>query len=668
MMRRLAVVALLAAGCAADGPAPLMRFDRAHGLFDAPFPSDDLVRDDGTIDLSRFPNLEDIDLVNQALALLGRDARGFAESGAVYFALGGPLDARRLPSLAATTRADAPVFLMAVDAASPDFLKRQPVTVSFDLDGGPFGAPNLLSLLPVQGVPLRAKTTYAAGVLGRLGAPPLGAARAIGQLAAGTRPSGMSPAAFDRYRRALAVLPQAGVHASDLGALAVFTTDDPTAQLSAVVADMLSRPLPTLAPFTAGEMYGNFCVYSSSYQVPVYQQGTPWYQNASDGGGWVFDGSGKPIVQRVDMTRLVVTVPQGPIPDAGLPLVVFVRTGGGGDLPLIDRGVQASEGGAAVPGSGPAMEFARVGFAGAQVDGPIGGPYRNPMNLDEQVAIFNFNNAAALRDNVRQSAAELALLAHLLPGVSFDAGACPHARASDGTARVHFDLSHLVLMGHSMGSSIAPLTLAVEPMYGAAIFSGAGASYIENVMYKEKPFAVRPLAEGLLSYQTTSLSEHDPVLSLVQWGAEPSDAQVYTRSLVREPPAGQKPRHVLMLQGIVDHYQLPNIANATSLSLGLDLGGTPLDTNNPGIDYTEETTLEDMLPYSGRRQVALPASGNVTASDGTQVTAVVTQHPEDGILDGHEIAFQTEPPKIEYRCFLKTLLRGLPVVSDGDCP
>ena len=47
----------------------------------------------------------------------------------------------------------------------------------------------------------------------------------------------------------------------------------------------------------------------------------------------------------------------------------------------------------------------------------------------------------------------------------------------------------------------------------------------------------------------------------------------------------------------------------------------------------------------------------------TVVTAIVAQHASDGIEDGHEIAFQTEGAKHQYRCFLASWLeRGVPTV------
>ena len=129
--------------------------------------------------------------------------------------------------------------------------------------------------------------------------------------------------------------------------------------------------------------------------------------------------------------------------------------------------------------------------------------------------------------------------------------------------------------------------------------------------------------------------------------------------------AGSDERHVLMLQGIVDTYILPPIANATSLSFGLDLAGPALDSQSP--ELTHFAPLEARLQFSGRQSIELPASGNVEGN----TTAVVLQHPEDGVEDGHEVIFQTEVPKAQYRCFLSTLAAGeVPKVPEegASCP
>jgi len=663
----LFVVLSCASPQAAPGISVRMHFERAS-LYDAPFPSDDLVRDDGSVAIEAFPNPAGIALVDQGKALVASHARGFAQNGAVYFTLDGTIDTERLPDLVATTTPGASAFLIGVTPGAPDYLVRYPVTVRFELDGGPFGEPHMLSMLPLQGVPLRKQTTYAAVITRALGVQPSDEMTAI---ANGTRPAAMPQRAFGEYRAALASLAQAGVQTRDIAGLSVFTTDDPTGELDRVLGDMLAQPPPQPdTPFVRTDLFDDFCVYESTLPMPDYQAGSPPYDFADGGGAWVIDASGTPVVQRTEEAGLVVTIPRSAMPTNGWPIVHFVRTGGGGSRPLVDRGPQATTGGPALaPGTGPALWFAKAGFAGASVDGPHEG-IRDLTHGNEDYEIFNIFNPAALRDNIRESAVEYALFAHVLASLQLDVSDCPGATPS--TAR--FDASKIALMGHSMGSTIAPLVLSAEPMYRAAVLSGAGASWIENIVWKQQPLDVRAVFELLLGYRSSdrTLEEDDPILTLFQWAEEPADPLVYTRAMADGPP-GASPPHVLMEQGIVDHYILPPIANATSLSLRLDLVDPPLDGANSELVADGAPTLESELLFSNRAQIALPVSGNRVATGGAHVTAVVVQHPGDGVEDGHEVIFQTDPPKREYRCFLQTWAAGqlprvpLPGDVEGPC-
>jgi len=644
-MKPIAVIVTLAglAGCD-PGTSARMDFLRPESLYDAPFPSDDLRRADGTIAIDRFPNPNQVEIIEQARALIAHSI-GFARTGGVFFTFDHELDPARLPDLAGSLSAGAPVFLLDVTRRT-----RHPVYASYASAAVPSGAPRMLSLVPLQGLPLAADAPYVAVVTRGLGdaqGRPLAVAPAVAQLIAGERPPGLEGAAFERYRAALDAVVQAGVPAGEIAALAAFTTGDPTAELLRVRDHAYAQPLPVPTAFQPREVFPDFCVYAATLELPDYQSGTAPYERS--GGAWQFDPAGVPIVQRRANANLVVTVPRAPMPAAGYPTTVFIRTGAGGDRPLVDRGVHAvNHGPALTPGSGPAVQLAKAGFAGVSVDGPLGG-LRNPDNADEQFLIFNFLNAAALRDNVRESAVELALLARVVPTLTLDASACPGASPT-----VRFDRDTLALMGHSMGATIAPLTAATEPAYRAVILSGASASYIENVLHKKKPLDVEPLAEILLDYNMDqlSLTQGDPALTWVQWAAEPSDPQVYGQSVAA---------HLLMIEGMVDHYNPPTIANGAALSLGLDLAGEVLD-EQARPDLADETPLRRVLPFSGRAQIALPASGNTTVPGGGARTAVVVQEPEDGIEDGHEVAFQTEAPRRQYRCFLASFARGLPSV------
>jgi hypothetical protein len=647
-----------------------MSFDRANGLYTAPFPSDDLRRSDGSIVLDKFPNPNKVELIDQGLALIQADNRGFAVSAHIFFQTSGPLDPKSLPDINGSITTGASVFVMSVDSGSADYLKRRPVQIDFSRDGGPFGDRNLLSLLPVQGIPLRPATRYAAVVTKRVvdaAGDGIGASPTMAQIAGGQQPAGLTADVLREYRDALTALAQAGVHAGDIAGLAVFTTGSPTAQMGAARDDVLSRPLPTpnAAP-VRNEVFPEYCVYSTTIDMPDYQSGDPPFHQT--GGAWLFGSDGKPIFQRNEKSNLVFTIPRTAQPAAGYPLVAFVRAGGGGERPLVDRGTCSTSlyTVAITPGTGPAQQFARAGFAGVQVDGPLGG-LRNTTHESEEFLLFNAFNAAALRDNVRESALELIVLAHVLEKVKFSAADCP---GTDGTP-VHFDLDHLALMGHSNGGWISQLALAFEPRYRAAILSGAGGSYIANVMDKQDPQAVRQIAEALLDYDMDQrdLTFHDPALLLVQWAEESSDPQVYNSTIVHEPRAGEPPRHVLMEQGIVDHYILPSIANTVSLSLGLDQAGPVRDAVNAEEMMLMQTPLGKLLPLVGHTQLMLPASGNV----GGSTTAVLIQHDSDGIEDGHEVVFQTDGPKHQYRCFLQSWLAGVPSVppdaaADAPCP
>jgi hypothetical protein len=641
-----------------------MQFDRSAGFYSAPFPSDDLRQADGSINISGFPNPNNVNLIAQALALIKSDAHGFGVASGVFFALSDDINPN-LPSVTDSMASDAAIFLWDVDRA-----QRVPVHIVFTSDGGPFGAPHLLTILPVQGIPLRASAMYAAVIRRQLPNQPAGqlltVAPEMTQLLSGTVPNGMSQAAFLSYQKAIAALRAANIPDSDLAGLAVFTTDDPTATLAQFRTDMMSRPMPMPdSPWVPHEIFDNYCVYQTTIPMLDYQQGTPPYSYM--GGNWALQSDGMPVAPHPMECNLYVTIPRSPMPTAGYPTAVFVRTGGGGNRPLVDRGPQLGDNLPPItPGTGPALYFAMSGFAGAQVDGPLGG-LRNPWNDDEQYLIFNVNNAAALRDNVRESALELTFMPYILANLSLDTSACPGAAATS-----KFDTSHLALMGHSTGSEIATLALAAEPKYRIGILSGAGGSWIENIMYKELPENVRPLADLDLGYTAIGrdLTEYDPILSLVQWAAEPADDQVYTHQVIQEPTLGAAPRHILMEQGIVDHYILPPIALSESVPLGLDLGGPALDAQNPALSMY--THLMDVLPLTGHGMINLPASGNVSLQGGTSVTGVVVMHPQDQYEDGHEVVFQTDPPKHQYRCFLLSYLQGVPVVlpdaaADAPC-
>jgi hypothetical protein len=504
------------------------------------------------------------------------------------------------------------------------------VYVSFATDGGIYASPNLLAVVPLQGQPLLPKTRYAAIVLHALAGLD-GTSDAMGRIAANVKPDSLSGTVFQEYESALTNL---NLDSSTVAGMAVFTTDDPTAGLAEFAAKMLALPTPQPAAFNPmpKNVFTDYCQYESTVDMPDYQTGMSPY--STSGGNW---GD----TPHTETATIYVTVPRTPMPTtAGFPAAVLITTGMGGGDPLVTYGTSATDGGPELtPGEGPGQYFARAGFVGLSFDAPFEG-MRDPGG-NEDYNIFNFVHPLALLDNVRESAIEYALFAKVAANVTIDLSMCPGA---SGTLKI--DTGTLALMGHSMGAWIAPLTVSVQPMYKAMIIDGAGASWIDNILYKLLPTPVNPILDLTLYKGNYALTYGDLALSFIQWGLEAADPQAYARL---------DATHTLMFQGIVDHYILPDIANSMSLSLGLPLGGTEVDdpaTHHPDLDG--QTMWKDVAPLAGLSTVTLPTSGSV-----------LVQWPGDGLHDGHETVYQTDPPKHEYQCFLAGLAKGAPVVVAG---
>jgi dienelactone hydrolase len=644
-MRVVVAATIVLAACGSKqthhGPHVMADWSRPGGLFDAPFPSDELGH---AAAAAAFPNPTHVGLLEQARALVGEDG-GFAATGGIYFQLSAPIDGAHLPDVVGSVGADSPLIVIPVDTTSSG-RGAVPGEISFEATPGPYGAPNLLSFVPLQGAPLLPGARYAAIVTTAL--------RTADGIA-------FEPAIDDDlapYANLLPALASHGIDRSTIAGLTVFTVGDPIGGLARGRHAALARPLPVPGAFTQTDLFGDFCAYHTTIAMPDFQAGTPPYTGS--GGTWQLDGGGSPIFQHDETANLVVTLPRSAPPAGGYPLVVFVRSGGGGDRPLVDHGQQPGEGQPAIEaGEGPARYLARAGFAAIEVDGPLGG-MRNPTGADEQTLASSFDNLGAMRDTMRETAIELDVLAHVAVALHLDATDCPAAGTTTaGPANVGFDAGHIAIMGHSTGAWIAPLAAAHEPLFKAMILSGAGGSFAAKFLWKQKPAPLAPMMSTLL--QEPALHADDPALSFVQWALEPADPQVYAKTFAAR--AGD----VLMVQGVVDSYMPPNVANAASLSFGLVLAGTALDT---GTDprLAQQRPLGPLLHLVASAPVALPYPGTAGG------TRAVVQHPEDGVLDGDEVLFQSDAPKHQYQCYLRSWIsKGTPAVDvaatrDAPCP
>ncbi|MDQ3035607.1 MAG: hypothetical protein M3Y87_24590, partial [Myxococcota bacterium] len=148
-----------------DAPLPSARrvsMDYASERFyAAPFPGEHLRAGDGTVDVSGAPNPYRTGIVLQIQQAL-RGADGFGTTSPIHFHLDGELDRAQLPTAFSSIEPASPIVLVDVDPSSPERGSRRPFDAYFQSDAGPYGDTFFLTLLPVQGVPLRPSTLYAA--------------------------------------------------------------------------------------------------------------------------------------------------------------------------------------------------------------------------------------------------------------------------------------------------------------------------------------------------------------------------------------------------------------------------------------------------------------------------------------------------------------------------
>ncbi len=630
-MRRMhacVAMAMLLAGCMESlgndvitDPPVTARF-QLHGgddYYALPFPNDVRVRADGSLDLDQHarPNV----LLDLYMNVISSRFAGFGTNAGMFVRFDGAIDPTTLPASPDTARSeDASVYLVDVDAASPERGTRRPLRFRFEAAAGETIGPDWLACLPYPGFPLRPHTTYALVVTRRLrGGNGERVGRAPDFEAVMAAVDAATDAEVTRARAAYAPLtawldePGADERADVVDA-AVFTTQDPTALLGRMREVVhASVAEPTLAGLQAGAADAAFSVYTGTYETPVFQSGaTPYMQ---EGGEILVDAAGAPIVQRSETVRVAFTFPPGPVPAGGWPVVLYAHGTGGDDQSFIHDGTAArfAARGLAVMGADQVLNGARIGAG----DSP-------------ELLFYNFQNPLAGRDNSRQGAADNFQLVRLVPRVVID-------EAAPGNRHHRLDPARLYFMGHSQGGITGPLAFAFEPGLRGAVFSGAGGLLYWALLLKTEPVDIPALLGAIV--RDYPLDEFNNVLALVQLFIEPADPINYARLITHDPPPGVSLRDVFQSQGFVDHYTPTPAIEA----LGVALGGSPV---GPLIAPLVGFELE------GRELLAAPVSHNLG-----ERTVVFHQYPAAPGSDGHFVVFDDPVARRQSVEFIVTLDR-----------
>jgi dienelactone hydrolase len=628
------------------GPTRAVFNGDGTSFFASPWPLDSRRRPDQKIDLAGFPNPTSSELLATYVVAISENTRDFGCASAIYLPFDGPVDPSSLPALPADTLGpSATVRLVNVEPDSPAYGTHTPVWTTWQTETGLFLPANVLTVLPVHGFPLRGGDRHAVIVTDALRGADAGPVQAAAEVAGALRSEG-DPALVALFGPLRQRLRDEGTDPARVVHATIFRTQDAVAEMRRIRAALHALPPPRSRDFRflrsrtdpvatrglrqidpewkehqVGGRGQAFRELRGSLPIPQLQDGAPPYANA--GGRLQVARDGTITVTSRPKLRFALTVPDGPMPAAGWPIVLYAHGTFGNYRTFINEGV--------------ARNFAAEGLAVIGIDQVVHGQ-RNPDDQSEELLFFNILNVVAARDNVRQGAVDYVTLTRAVKQMVIPAGVL-------GAAGHFFDPERLYFMGHSQGSITGPLFLAVEPDIKAAVLSGGGGILSITVLERKDPADLKMTVESLLKMTgREELDRFHPILALLQTYVELGDPVNYAVGLIREPPSGAdgvpRPKQVLITEGLLDVATPP----ATTEAFALAAGVPPVE---PVVSRSEGMVL------MGPAAVTSPVVGNIPVPGGEAVTAVLSQYPRDG----HFAVFENGPAAHRYARFLGTLAR-----------
>lgn len=646
------------AACPSPASEDLALFDLEAGapdgpdFFSLPFPND-VRRGEAGLDLGGFPSpgtILPVDLVGRYVDAIEADVDGFSINPTVWFRFASRYDR---DSLCATDDPCVPRIEL-VDLGRPSAPPLPLRWLTTDRPEGTrrvtrYACDHWLGVRPPLGRPLEPGRTYA--VLLRTGITRAGGAPFVrdADLSALLAPGGEGPA-WDAYAPLRSWL---GANGDDGGTVlnaAVFTTqtlgDDVPALRAAVAAGGAPSPSElTLCEAGVTSPCGDggarecgaaddaFLELHGRLDLPRFQAGTLPFEAPEDGGALARDDAGDPTPVGRDDVCFALTVPRDrEMPAGGWPLVVYLHGTGGSIRSAIGAGLAADLAG-------------DPGAATLTIDLPMHGERRGGSDRDPDVLFYNFLNPRAVRDNVLQGTADLFAVLEAVAAFDVAPGDSPTA------ARLALDASRVAVFAHSQGATHAALALPWEDRAGAVVLSGLGGDLTESLVTKTEPVNVAGLLPiGLLDANPEGALDagvFHPALTLFQTLMDRVDPLSYAAGL-RTPPGAATPPHALMTYGLGDTYSPEPSMQAYALAADLPLVRT---CEAPGDCFA-------LAPIRRLPEIDPPASGNVGLPGGATRTMGLRQYDPPAGVDGHFVAWRSEPGLADTLRFLRGALDG----------
>jgi len=629
---------IIGAGCASHNNSPsytptTIYFNPAgSGFYDMPFPNNFETDAEGHPLLAGFPNPFNIQLLNQYLETARTEVVGFGTNSPMYLHFtGDSISLTTLPQTPADSlNPDSSMYLVNVDPSSSQYGSRIPVIWLYQLTGTAYMPSDTLAVSPMYGFPLSGVTEYALVLTNSvkdINEHPIAMPLLMKQaLLSSSSNNKVLSRLISIYKPLHNYLVRNNIDPHTIGAATVFTTQNPTKDLQLIrqmISTLTALGISTMAYYGTGANYvygnNNYYVFGGTYTSTNFQVGTPPY--SATGGNFTFDTNGKPVIQRWESLDFSLTVPFGTPPPNGWPIALYAHGTGGNHMTFIYSGV--------------AGILAAKGIAVIGIDQPLHGNRVNPplSASDLDLASFNFFNPDEGRTNFRQSAVDSFVLTRLIKtgGLYVTSGISPTGQ------KIVFDTNDIVFIGHSQGGITGTLYAALEPGIRGAVLSGDGGDLSLTILYRKSPNIKQPVELLFNIPPTESLTTFHPLIGLVQMLVDVTDPINYGHYLINPFPGGA-PKDVILTEGLLDPYAPPVTTEALAVASGIPL-------IQPVSHPVEGFTIIGLSTFTP------PVNDNVTAPDGTKVTAGLLQFP----YDDHFAIFTDTTAIYKYSGFLQSL-------------
>lgn len=563
--------------------------------------------------MTGFSQVGDVSLVAGFLSL-AETLDGFGNNSAIYLRFERPLSLDRLPSIAESAQPDAALLLVNVDPNSPRRGELIPYEWAFQEEQTRWQPENLLAIRPVWGAPLESATTYAVIVTDDLARGPAD----FSEVWRDDHPQ------HDEYADIQEAFIEVQRPLADVVYAFSFTTQDATAEMARIVSAIdtwVPRPPLIEDPVIFRREGINFKVYTGQISVPMWQEGDRPYVNT--GGGFAFDAEGNPTLFGWDRTTFSLTVPFGPPPEGGWPVVIYSHGTGGNHTSFV--GGENS----------PAAVFAQEGMVGFGISQPIHGDRSDTLNVE--LYSFNYFNPVSGRTMFRQGALDQIFLSRVLTEQALT------FTTEDGVS-VPLNPERVGYVGHSHGGVVGAMAAAFfDGRIDAVVFSGAGGGLSITVIERDLDgIDIQGLITDLLAFDEDEVfNDFHPIVSLLQMNAEATDPINYAAFWHKwEAPWSNPSVSVLQTEGLLDTYTPPRTTEALAGAADIPVL-TPVAQTSP---------ILDLLDLAGE---PTPAVDNLRGWDGKRISSGVAQYPEQG----HFAIFRDDSAQRLYQRFLASALK-----------